>query len=157
MADLRDVEDVLDDHTGRARAVLDYSLVVKRVVDGAKAPGFSAEAWAPLAELCAVDDFERVGTFKEVMDWDGYVAFLTAWAPTAEWECSFRRITEAGDLVFLELEERTTMGGDTTAVNSLSVYEFDAADRIRHVDVYLQLELPAGMLPDGYEAAEAAG
>ncbi len=60
---------------------------------------------APLAALVATERFERVGNFKEVMAWDDYVGFLTAWAPTAEWECSFKRVTEAPVLRILELEE----------------------------------------------------
>ena len=69
----------------------------------------------------AVDVFERVGNFKETMAWDDYMTFLAAWMPTADWACSFKRITEAGNLVFLELEERAGGG----AVNSASIYEFD--------------------------------
>jgi hypothetical protein len=61
---LKDVEEVVDDYTGLSRKVLDYSLIMKRLVDRAKQPGFSAESWAPLAELVAVDEFERVGNFQ---------------------------------------------------------------------------------------------
>lgn len=152
---LREVEDVVDAHTGHARTVLEYTLVMKGIVDRAKEPGFGADDWAPLAELVAVDDFDRVGNFKERMDWDEYVAFLTAWAPARHWECSFKRITEVGDLVFLELEERSGSGPDAPSVNSLSVYEMDAAGRIRHIDIYLQMAMPGG-LPKSYGAADAS-
>jgi len=148
---LRDIDEVIDDHTGNARAVLEYGRITKRVVDSAKQPGFSAESWAPLAELVATDSFERVGNFKEVMTWDEYVAFLTRWAPTAEWECSFKRVTETPNLVFIELEERSTDGGVTTAVNSLSVYEFDDTGKIRHIDVYLQMPIPVEFMPEAYD------
>jgi hypothetical protein len=110
------------------------------VVDEAKQPGFSEASWAPLAELVDVDAFERVGAFKEVQRWPEYVTFLTGWASGATWECSFKRITESGDLVFLELEERLGMGDVKTAVNSLSVYEFNDAGKIRHLDIYLQVQ-----------------
>lgn len=90
----RRVEDVIGDHTGRAHTVLQYSLVVKRLVGEAKEPGFCAESWSPLAELVAVDEFQRVGAFKEVMNWATYVEFLTGWARSAQWECEFKRITE---------------------------------------------------------------
>lgn len=141
------VEDILDDHTGHARRVLEYSLVTKRLVDEAKQPGFTIDSWAPLAELVAVDEFERVGNFKEVMDWSGYVEFLTNWAKSSEWECTFKRITETAGVVFLELEERSRIGDFSSVVNSVSVYEFDDAGHIRHIDVYLQMALPeTGML-----------
>lgn len=150
MRGLRDVEDVVDEHSGLSRAVLEYSLLMKRLVREAGEPGFSAERFAPLAELVAVDDFDRVGNFKELMDWDEYVAFLLRWAPTADWDCSFKRISEVPGLVFLELEERTTAGGVTSAVNSLSVYEFDDAGKIRHIDIYLQMPIPVEFMPDAY-------
>ena len=117
----RNVDDVVDEYSGLARTVLDYSLEMKRLVDAAKEPGFSKEHFASLAELVAVGDFERVGNFKDLMTWDEYVTFLTNWAPTAQWACSFRRVTESGNLVHLELEERTTTGDVASAVNSLSV------------------------------------
>src|SRR5215510_3352788 len=107
---MQDVNDIVDDYSGRSRTVLEYCVTTKRLVDEAKRPGFSVDSWAPLAELVAVGDFERVGPFKEVMKWPEYVDFLTNWATSSEWECSFRRITETNGLVFLELEERSAIG-----------------------------------------------
>src|SRR6516164_9612830 len=98
----KDVSEVVADYSGLSRKVLDYSLVMKRLVDEAKRPGFSVDSWAPLAAMVAVDDFERVGNFKEVMRWPDYVGFLTKWAAGADWECSFRRITEHDRVVWLE-------------------------------------------------------
>ena len=91
---MQDVNGIVDDYSGRSRAVLDYCLTTKRLVDEAKEPGFSVDSWAPLAELVNVDEFERVGAFKETMKWGDYVDFLTGWATSSQWECSFRRITE---------------------------------------------------------------
>jgi hypothetical protein len=139
---MKDVAEVVGDYEGLARKVLDYSLIMKRLVDEAKKPGFTEASWAPLAELVAVDAFERVGNFLEVMDWPTYVAFLTRWAVSSGWECSFKRITEKDGVVFLELEERSDAGGHKSVVNSATVYEFDAAGKLRHLDVYLQMAMP---------------
>ncbi|MCT7662091.1 hypothetical protein [Mycobacterium deserti] len=128
--------------TGRSRTVLKYSQITKRLVDNAKQPGFSVESWMPLAELIAVDEFVRIGPFKEVMNWAEYAEFLTNWAISADWDCSFQRITETPDLVFLELEERSRIGDFSSVVNTISVYEFDADDKVRRIAVYLQMELP---------------
>ena len=49
--------------------------------------------------------------------------------------------------MFLELEERSEIGDFTNAVNSLSVYEFDDAGKLRHLDVYLQMEVPGAAIP----------
>lgn len=139
---LREIEEVAGDYTGRRRAVLEYALTTKRLVDAAKLPGFTVESWAPLAALVAVDEFERIGNFKEVMNWAEYVGFLTNWAASSEWEGSFKRVSETGGVVFLELEERSRIGDFASVVNSMSVYEFTDGDKIRHIDVYLQMPLP---------------
>lgn len=148
---LKEVSDVIGGYNGHSRTVLEYSLLMKRLVDEAKQPGFSAASWAPLAELLAVDEFERVGNFKEVMNWQDYVGFLTNWAVSSEWECSFKRVTESGGVVFLELEERSKTGEYRSVVNSMSVYEFNAAGKIRHIDIYLQMELPPLEMLKSYE------
>ncbi|WP_059016740.1 hypothetical protein [Mycobacterium sp. M26] len=134
--------DVIDSYTGHSRTILEYSALMKRMVDEAKKPGFSAESWAPLAELIDTENFVRVGNFKEVMNWQEYVGFLTGWASSSEWDCSFKRVTESGNTVFLELEERSRIGDFSNSVNSLSVYEFADDGRIVRIDVYLQMALP---------------
>jgi hypothetical protein len=148
---LREVSEVVGNYSGLSRKVLDYSLIMKRLVDGARQPGFSVQSWAPLAELVATGEFERVGNFKEVMNWDEYVGFLTNWAVSSEWECSFKRITESGGVVFLELEERSNTAGFSSVVNSVSVYEFTEAGKIRHIDIYLQMALPGSEILKSYE------
>jgi hypothetical protein len=154
---LRDISDVIDDYVGRSRSVLEYGLTTKRLVDKAKRPGFCVDSWGPLAALVATDEFERVGAFKEVMDWPAYIDFMTNWATSSEWECSLRGVTETPERVFLELEERSRIGEFANVVNSLSVYEFTDAGKIRHIDLYLQMELPpAEMLKsfDGVQVSE---
>jgi hypothetical protein len=139
---MRDVSEVVGDYQGLSRKVLEYSLVMKRLVDEAKRPGFSEASWAPLADFVAVDEFVRVGNFLEVMRWPDYVAFLTKWATSSGWECSFKRITDNDGVVFLELEERSRIGDHRSVVNSATVYEFNEAGKLRHLDIYLQMEMP---------------
>ena len=129
-------------YEGNMRSAIDYGLFQKRLMDRAKggAPDYSPDEWFGLKDF-VTDDFERIGTFKEVMALEGMVAFLQAWSPTQRWEGSFKRVSECGNVVFLELEERVGEGDGQTAVNSVSVYEFDEAGKIRHLDVYLQAEM----------------
>jgi len=147
---LRDVREVVGEVQGLSRTVLEYSLVMKELVDAGKQPGFSEASWAPLARMVDTRRFERIGNFKEVMGWDDYVSFLTRWVRNAEWECSFQRIAETGNRVFLELEERTGSGAAMAAVNSMSVYEFDASGKLFHLDIYLQMALPPELMPPDY-------
>lgn len=146
-----DLYQIRDRQSGNARTVVEYAITTKEIVDSAKKPGFSAESWNPLRELIAVDEFVRVGNFKEIMDWQDYMTFLTNWAPNADWDCTFKRITETDAAVFLELEERSSVGDFHSVVNSLSVYEFTPEGKVRHIDVYLQMALPSPALLKGYE------
>lgn len=144
---MKQVSEVITSQTGLSRRVLEYCQLMKKLVDSAKAPGVSTENWDPLKALIAVEQFSRVGNFKEEMNWQAYIEFLTNWAAASEWDCSFKRITEVGRVVFLELEERSRLGDFRSVVNSFSVYEFNDAGKISHMDIYLQIELPnSGML-----------
>ncbi|BBX03279.1 hypothetical protein BST36_05435 [Mycolicibacterium moriokaense] len=151
------VDEVFATATGRSRIVLEYSRITKRLVDAAKNPDFTSSDWVPLAELIDVDNFVRVGPFKEVMDWATYAEFLTNWAKSSEWDCTFQRLTETPDVVFLELEEHSRIGDFTSVVNSVSVYEFNADNKVRRIAVYLQMELPnTGSVPsfDGADGSQ---
>jgi len=122
-----------------AQRVLDFEATVKRLVKAAKDPGFTAADWAPLAEFVATGEFERIGTWMEVMNWQQYTEFMTQWASSSMgFDTVLRRISELPGLVYLELEERHTRPGGVAVVNSLSVYEFSAGGKIKHLDVYLQ-------------------
>jgi len=127
---------------------------MKRMVDEAKEPGFTIDSWGPLAKLIDTENFERVGNFKEVMKWQDYIGFLTGWASSSEWDCSFKRVTHVGNVVFLELEERSQIGEFSNAVNSASVYEFNDAGKITHIDVYLQMALPDPEMLASYSDVE---
>lgn len=151
---MRDVSDIIDQYTGYSRSVLDYSQIIKGLIDATKDPNFSAVQWDALAELVNVASFQRIGNFREEMNWQEYLAFLSDWAPNADWNCAFKRITEQGNTVFLELEERSEMTGFSSTVNSLSVYEFDASGKIHHIDVYLQMDFPSKETLGIYENVE---
>jgi hypothetical protein len=117
------------------KKVLEYSERIRRAVPSAGVP----ENWAPVAELVAVDDFERVGTFLEVQDWKQYTEMLTGWASRIDrFETSVHRISELDDLVYYEIEERHYVGDTTSILNTLTVFAFDDDGKIRHLDVFMQ-------------------
>jgi hypothetical protein len=126
----------MDDSSGPLTAkVLDFTETMKRLVPAAEA----RDDWAPLAPFVAVEEFERVGTFLEVQDWNEYTEMLTQYASvTDSLETTVRRISEVPGLVYFEIEERHSRGGDVHVVNSLTVFTFDDDGKIRHLDVYLQ-------------------
>ena len=153
----KEVDAIIDSYTGRPHTVLRYTQTVKRLADAAKQPGFTIDSWAPLAALVDTGAFERVGNFKEVMTWPEYLGFMSNWAPSSQWEASFKRISEVDGVVFLELEERSQVGDFTSVVNSLSVYEFNDDGKIRHIDLYLQMALPNMNMLESYDGVEISG
>ena len=117
------------------RTILDYEGTIKRLVPTIKGPA----DWAPLTEFVAVDEFERVGTFLEVQNWQQYTDMLTQWASaTDSFETTVHRISELDRLVYFEIEEQHFRSGHVHVVNSMTVFEFDQGGKIRHLDVYLQ-------------------
>jgi hypothetical protein len=117
------------------RKVLEYDQTMRRLVAVLE----DSADWAPLTRFVAVDDFERVGTFLEVQNWSEYTEMLTRWASATEsFETTMRRISEIGPLVYYEIEERHFRGDSVNVINSMTVFEFDAHDKIRRLHVYLQ-------------------
>ena len=136
----KEIHEAASQQSGLSRKVLDYGLTMQKIVSEAKSGNFSIKNWQPLAEFVDIDKFRRVGNFLEVMTWQQYIELLTRWAAGgAQWEGSFKRVTEHDRVVFLELEERTRQGEHLSVINSNSVYEFNAAGKVVHLDIYLQM------------------
>jgi hypothetical protein len=129
------------EYQGLSRKVLQYSEEFLRVVNKIKQPGFSAADWAPLQSLVDVPNFKRVGVFLtpqvEVSNWQQYTQFITQYGGMTSWEGTLRRITEVPGLVFLELEERNTRDGVTDIANTVTIYKFNDAGKLSHLDVYV--------------------
>jgi hypothetical protein len=124
-------------HGTLTRKVLDYQEIMKRLVPVLKSPA----DWEPLAQFVAAEEFERVGTFLEVQNWQQYTEMLTRWASaTDSFETTVKRISEFGGIVYFEIEERHRRGSDVNVVCSMTVFEFNDDEKIRHLDVYLQQE-----------------
>jgi hypothetical protein len=128
-------------YTGLARKVLEYSEHFQRIVHELKKPGGREADWGPLETLVDVRRFRRLGVFltgrAEVSDWPQYKRLITEYGGMTAWEGTLRRITEVHGLVFLELEERNTRDGVTDVSNTVTIYEFDADERLVRLDVYV--------------------
>src|SRR6516225_10755981 len=114
------------------RRVVQYVETMERLVPTVAAPA----DWAPLTEFVATDEFERVGTFLEVQNWQQYTEMLTRWASTIDtFDTEVLRISELPELVYYEVEEHHHRGGDIHVVNSLTIFAFNSAGQTRHLDV----------------------
>jgi hypothetical protein len=130
-----------DRYTGLSRNVLQYSERFTQVVNTLKQRALTDADWAPLEELVDVPNFRRVGVFLtpavETSNWQQYKGFITQYGAYTAWEGTLRRITEVPGLVILELEERNTMNGVVDIANTVTIYEFNAAGKLAHLDVYV--------------------
>ena len=122
-----------------SKLVLDYSDTHELLVQQSKSPDFDKASWRKLEPFVDPVRFERIGTFKEVVNWDQYLQMLSEYAMSCTWEGTFKRITEVGSFVFLKLEERVGHDdGRRDVVNTLSVFEFDHRRKLIHLEIYIQ-------------------
>ena len=129
------------DFTGLSRKVIAYSEAFQEVIGKAKASAITDADWAPFETIVDPARFERVGTFltpqSEVIGWDKYKHYISQFGGATDWEGTLRHITEQDNRVILELEERNTRAGETDVSNTVTIYEFDDAERLVHLDVYV--------------------
>jgi hypothetical protein len=128
-------------YQGLSRKVLQYSERFLQVVNKLKKPGFSEADWASLEELVDVKNYQRQGVFltstAEVSNWQDYKKTIIKYGGMTSWEGTLRRITEVPGLVYLELEERNTRDGVMDIANTVTIYKFNAAGKLTHLDVYV--------------------
>lgn len=95
--------------------------------------------WAPMAEFLAVDKFKRVGAYLEEFNYTEYCEFMTGWAAGGtRFEMTEFYITEIGNAVFQEIEERHYRGDIFIRKNVIAVYRFNDENKIVHLDIYEQ-------------------
>jgi len=127
-----------------SRLALTYSFLMRDLVVKSKDPAFTAADWAPLAALVATEDFERIGNFREKVTWKQYSELLTMWGKATVWDFTVRRVTEGDRYAIVELEEYATYPDRKEIYSSVSTYDFDAANKLRHLEIYLSKAEPLG-------------
>src|SRR5947209_4243569 len=79
--------------------------------------------WEPLTAFLDPGRFTRVGAYLEKFDWPQYREFLTAWAAGGtRFEFTQFHISEVGNAVFQEIEERHHRGAEFIKKNVIAVY-----------------------------------
>ena len=130
-----------DRYSGLSRTVLRYSEAFTALVDKMKTDPLSDADWSAIERLVDVEAFERVGVFltprAEVINWATYKSYISQYGGGTHWEGTLRHVTEVPGRVILELEERNTRNGVTDVSYTVTIYEFNDAGRLRHLDVYV--------------------
>ena len=78
-----------------------------------------------------------LGPRSETIDWPTYKGYVAQFAAHTNWDGKLRRVTEKDDVVVLELEERNARGGEVDVSNTVTIYRFNAAGKLDHLDVYV--------------------
>jgi len=95
--------------------------------------------WEPVSEFIDVNEFKRVGAYLEELNWSDYKKFLTNWIEGGtRFEFTEFHITEVGNAVFQEIEERHYRGDEFIRKNVIAVYRFNENNKIVHLDIYEQ-------------------
>jgi hypothetical protein len=130
-----------------ATAVVNQTGPLRKVVDRFNAAQFeilakgvkSAADWEPMGEYMDVANFRRVGAYLESFNFAEYCEFLTGWAAGGtQFEFTEFHVTEVGNTLFQEIEERHTRGDTFIKKNVIAVYRFNAGNKIVHLDIYEQ-------------------
>ena len=134
---------------GLTQKVIAYGEGFEAVIAAAKLRPLTDADWAPLDALVDAAKWERVGVFLgpqvQTIGWDAYKAIITRYGAQTQWDGTLRRITEGDHVVIQELEERNTTAGKMDVSNTVTVFAFDGAGKIVHLDVYVaHLETRAG-------------
>ena len=118
----------------------------------------SPSVWSPMSEFVAVDEFKRVGAYLEEFNYEQYCAFLTEWAAGGtRFEMTEFYVTEVGNAVFQEIEERHYRGDTFIRKNVIAVYRFNEQRKIRHLDIYEQAGDSGRWIIEAAKRATAAG
>ncbi len=114
----------------------------------------SADDWAPMGEFLAVDQFKRVGAYLEELNFQEYCEFLTGWAAGGtRFEFTEFHVTEVGNALFQEIEERHWRGDDFIRKNVIAVYRFNDQGKIVHLDIYEQAKDSGDWIKDAAKQA----
>lgn len=112
--------------------------------------------WDPVAKFIDQDNFKRVGAYLEELDWPDYKKFLTRWmAGGTRFEFTEFQVSEIGNSVFQEIEERHWRGDEFIRKNVIAIFRFNEQQRLVHLDIYEQAKDSGQWIIDAANAATA--
>ena len=135
------------------QVVLDFNAVQAKILAaGVKSPA----DWEPMGEYMDTASFRRVGAYLESFDFAEYCDFMAGWAAGGtKFEFTEFHVTEVGNTLFQEIEERHTRGDQFIRKNVIAVYRFNADNKIVHLDIYEQAKDSGDWIKQSAKAAMA--
>ena len=135
------------------RVVIAFNAVQAKILAaGVKSPA----DWEPMGAYIDIASFRRVGAYLESFNFTEYCEFLAGWAAGGtQFEFTEFHVTEAGNTLFQEIEERHTRGDAFIRKNVIAVYRFNAENKIVHLDIYEQAKDSGDWIKDAAKKAMA--
>ncbi len=116
----------------------------------------SAADWEPMNAYLDTATFKRVGAYLETFNFTEYCEFLAGWAAGGtHFEFTEFHVSEIGNTLFQEIEERHTRGSEFIRKNVIAVYRFNAENKIVHLDIYEQANDSGDWIKESAKAAMA--
>ena len=119
-----------------ADTALRYMNFVKGEAPRIAAADFTFADWDELAELVDRENFVRVARHGEAMDWLQTVALMHRNIGSTK-TYSLRGATEAGDRVFLEMEETINHRGERMVLDSIYIFSFNGAGKVTRLEFFM--------------------
>jgi hypothetical protein len=120
------------------KIVRDWADIYEAICKRSPHTKITATDFDPIAALVATEDFLRIGVFKDEANWPLCLEKYVSFAGTSLWSGKLRYINCAGNTVFQELEETITRPHGENVIYTMSVFEFNDADKVRALRVYMQ-------------------
>ena len=136
------------------KVVIGFNEVQAKILAaGVKSPS----DWEPMGEYLDIASFKRVGAYLEELNFTDYCEFLAGWAAGGtQFEFTEFHVTEIGNSLFQEIEERHTRGDAFIRKNVIAVYRFNSENKIVHLDIYEQAKDSGDWIKDAAKAAMEA-
>ena len=123
-------------NVNEAQQALDFVGALKQIAERANQPDFAAVAWDALAQYVATDNFLYVGRHKEALRWPDFLARLDCWSRATDFASAVERVEQDGNLVFVQLDERSTTDDGARRLATMTIFEFDTAGHLCQIDSF---------------------
>jgi len=137
------------------QCVYDFTNAQRQVMEAGVS---DSSDWDPVASLIDTEKFRRVGAYLEELDWNEYKKFLTGWlSGGTRFEYTEFVVSEVGNTVFQEIEERHWRGEEFIRKNVIAVYRFNDHKKLVHLDIYEQARDSGKWIRESAKAATDSG
>jgi len=120
------------------RIVRRWADIYREISERSQHSEITVADFEPITEMVAVDEFTRIGVYKDEADWPLCLEKYVQFAGTSVWSGKLRYIHTVDNIVFQELEETITRPQGANVVYTMSVYEFNDEDKVTALRVYMQ-------------------